>query len=195
VIIPITLTWNPSWTLPNQISYLNESSIKSFTLGLLLKIDFTRTVEHTLTTARELADLQISLNTLSKHYGILYWILTKYKPRAIYYRLTKNLILINFGLWQVPSGQSLSCVPMVFCDRLSRIMQLFPKQDCVRTAWPSIKMVNAVTPFRIRKGDSEFSWTLGSVGTYCHVIRTSARTFPISVFWNPNSCRTWSSLT
>jgi hypothetical protein len=46
--------------------------MKSFTLGLLPKIDFTRTVEHTLATARELADLPISLNTLSNHYGILY---------------------------------------------------------------------------------------------------------------------------
>jgi hypothetical protein len=46
--------------------------MESFTLGLLPKIDFTRTVEHTLAMARELADLQISLNTLSKLYEILY---------------------------------------------------------------------------------------------------------------------------
>jgi hypothetical protein len=46
--------------------------MESSTLGLLPKIDFTRTVEHTLATAREVADLQISLNTSSKHYGILY---------------------------------------------------------------------------------------------------------------------------
>jgi hypothetical protein len=58
--------------------------MESFTLGLLCKIDFTQTIEHTLATARELADLQIFQNTLSKYYGILYWILTKYKPRAIY---------------------------------------------------------------------------------------------------------------
>jgi hypothetical protein len=46
--------------------------MESFTLGLTHKIDFTRTVEHTLATARELADIQFSLNTLSKYYGILY---------------------------------------------------------------------------------------------------------------------------
>jgi hypothetical protein len=67
-----------------NIRRLSGSSTESFSLGLFPKIDFTLTVEHTLAMARELADLQISLNTLSKHYGILYWILTKYKPRAIY---------------------------------------------------------------------------------------------------------------
>jgi hypothetical protein len=46
--------------------------MESFTLGLLSKIDFTQIVEHTLAMARELANLQISLNTLSKNYGILY---------------------------------------------------------------------------------------------------------------------------
>jgi hypothetical protein len=46
--------------------------------------DIAHIVEHTLATARELADLLISINTLSKHYEILYIILTKYKPRAIY---------------------------------------------------------------------------------------------------------------
>jgi DNA-binding transcriptional regulator YhcF (GntR family) len=46
--------------------------MESFTLGPTPKIDFTRTVDHTLATARELADLQISINTLSKHYEILY---------------------------------------------------------------------------------------------------------------------------
>jgi len=43
-----------------------------FTLGPTPKIDFTQTVEHTLAMARELADLQFSINTLSQHYGILY---------------------------------------------------------------------------------------------------------------------------
>jgi len=46
--------------------------MESFTLGFLPKIDFTRTVEHTLATARELVDLKISLNTISKHYEIIY---------------------------------------------------------------------------------------------------------------------------
>jgi len=46
--------------------------MESFTLEPTPKIDFTRTVERTLAMARELADLQFSLNTLSKNYGILY---------------------------------------------------------------------------------------------------------------------------
>jgi hypothetical protein len=46
--------------------------MESFTLGPTPKIDFKRTIEHILAMARELADLQFSLNTLSKHYGILY---------------------------------------------------------------------------------------------------------------------------
>jgi hypothetical protein len=46
--------------------------MESLTLGPTPKIDFTRTIEQTLATARELADLQFFLNTLSKHYGILY---------------------------------------------------------------------------------------------------------------------------
>jgi hypothetical protein len=56
----------------------------SFTLGPTPKIDFTRTVEHTLATARELADLRSSLKTLSKHCEIRYRIHTIYKPRALY---------------------------------------------------------------------------------------------------------------
>jgi len=54
------------------ISYLKGFLMESFTLEPTPKIDFTRTVEHTPATARELADLQISLNTLFKHYEILY---------------------------------------------------------------------------------------------------------------------------
>jgi hypothetical protein len=45
------------------------------------------------------------------------------------YRLTENLILINFKIWQVVFRWSLSCVWTVFCDRLSRIVQFFSKQD------------------------------------------------------------------
>jgi hypothetical protein len=43
VIIPGTMTYNTTRTLPNQVTYLKGSSIESFTLGLLPKIDFTRT--------------------------------------------------------------------------------------------------------------------------------------------------------
>jgi len=84
VVIPLTITRSPSWTLPNQVSYLKGSLMDSFTLGPTPKIDFTRTIEHTPATARELADLQFSLNTISKHYGIWYRIHTTYKPRALY---------------------------------------------------------------------------------------------------------------
>jgi len=49
------------------------------------------------------------------------------------YRLTENLILFKFRLWQVTSELSLRCYS-VFCDHLSRIVQFFPKQDRVRTA-------------------------------------------------------------
>jgi hypothetical protein len=51
---------------------LKGFSMESFTLGPISKIDFTRNKEHTPATARELADLQFSLNTISKYYGILY---------------------------------------------------------------------------------------------------------------------------
>jgi hypothetical protein len=57
--------------------------MESFTLGPTPKIDFTRTIEHTPVTARDLADLQFSLSILSKHYEILYRILTNNKPRAM----------------------------------------------------------------------------------------------------------------
>jgi hypothetical protein len=76
VVIPLTITQSPSSTLPNQVSYLNGSLIDSFTLGPTPKIDFTQIIEHTPATARELADLRFSLNTLSKHYGIRYRIHT-----------------------------------------------------------------------------------------------------------------------
>jgi len=64
--------------------YSNLERMPEFTLWPTPKIDFTQTIEHTPATARELADLQFSLNTLSKHYGIRYIIHTNYKPRALY---------------------------------------------------------------------------------------------------------------
>jgi hypothetical protein len=84
VVIPLTLTRSPSWTLSNQVSYLKGFLMESFTLEPTPKKDFTRTVEHTPATAWELADLRFSLNILSKHYGIRYKIHTIYKPRALY---------------------------------------------------------------------------------------------------------------
>jgi hypothetical protein len=70
VVIPLTLTCNPTRTLPNQIFHLNGFLMDSFTLGHIPKMDFTRTTEHTPATALELADARFSLNTLSKHYEI-----------------------------------------------------------------------------------------------------------------------------
>jgi hypothetical protein len=40
-VVPWTLTHNPIWMPPNQVTYLKGSSMVSFSLGLLLKIDFT----------------------------------------------------------------------------------------------------------------------------------------------------------
>jgi hypothetical protein len=41
VVVPCSLTCNPTRTLPNQVSYLKGSSMESFTLGPTPKIDFT----------------------------------------------------------------------------------------------------------------------------------------------------------
>jgi hypothetical protein len=40
VVVPCSLTCNPTRTPPNQVSYLNGSSMESFTLGPTPKIDF-----------------------------------------------------------------------------------------------------------------------------------------------------------
>jgi hypothetical protein len=40
VVLPCSLTCNPTRTLPNQVSYLKGSSMESFTLGPTPKIDF-----------------------------------------------------------------------------------------------------------------------------------------------------------
>jgi hypothetical protein len=40
MVVPCSLTCNPTRTLPNQISYLKASSMESFTLRLTPKIDF-----------------------------------------------------------------------------------------------------------------------------------------------------------
>jgi hypothetical protein len=84
VVIPLTLRCNPTRALPNQIFHLKGFLMDSFTLGPTPKIDFTQTLEHTLAMAWELADLQFSLNILSKHYAIRYRIHTIYKPGALY---------------------------------------------------------------------------------------------------------------
>jgi hypothetical protein len=40
VVVPCSLTCNPTRMLPNQVSYLKGSSMESFTLGPTPKIDF-----------------------------------------------------------------------------------------------------------------------------------------------------------
>jgi hypothetical protein len=57
-IVSSTLTRNPTWTPPNQVSYLKWSFMDSFTLRLLPKIDFNDKHDNNTTeTARELADI------------------------------------------------------------------------------------------------------------------------------------------
>jgi len=63
---------------------LKGSLMDSLTLGPTPEIDFIQIFEHTPATARELADLRLSLNILSKHYGIHYRIHTIYKLRTLY---------------------------------------------------------------------------------------------------------------
>jgi len=43
VVVPWTLTCNPTRTPPNQVTYLKGFSMESFTLGFFPKIDFTLT--------------------------------------------------------------------------------------------------------------------------------------------------------
>jgi len=56
----------------------------SFTLEPTPKIEFTRTIEHTLATVLELANLRFSLNTLSKPRELTVEFCTIYKPKAPY---------------------------------------------------------------------------------------------------------------
>jgi hypothetical protein len=66
------------------------------------------------------------------------------------YRLTENLNLLKFGLWLSSVRTEDSHVRTVFCDRLLETVQFFPYQVHVRTAWPSVWTVFAITPFCIR---------------------------------------------
>jgi hypothetical protein len=65
------------------------------------------------------------------------------------YRLTENLNLLKFGLWLSSVQTKVSHVRTVFCDHLSKIVQFYPYQAHVRMAWPSVRMVFVITPFRI----------------------------------------------
>jgi len=66
-IIPCTLTYAYIRTLPNQVTYLKGSSMDSFSLEFLPKLDFARTRTTHRAALRELANLHnLYLNTLIK---------------------------------------------------------------------------------------------------------------------------------
>jgi len=64
VVVPCSLTCNPTRTPPNQVSYLMGSSMESFTLGTTPKIDFSLSAAtaHTATASERLDQL----NNLTK---------------------------------------------------------------------------------------------------------------------------------
>jgi hypothetical protein len=66
------------------------------------------------------------------------------------YRLTKNLNLLKFVLRLSSVLTEGSHVRTVFCDRLLETTLFFPYQVHVRTAWPSIWTIFAITPFCVR---------------------------------------------
>jgi len=69
VVVPCSLTCNPTRTLPNQVSYLKGSSMESFTLGQTLKIDFrcSTTTTHLQWLQRKLDQLNNLQNNFSEH--------------------------------------------------------------------------------------------------------------------------------
>jgi hypothetical protein len=66
------------------------------------------------------------------------------------YRLIENLNLLKFGLWLLSVQTEVNHVRTIFSDRLSETAQFYPYQVHVWTAWPSVRMVFAITPFPIR---------------------------------------------
>jgi hypothetical protein len=108
---------NPTRTFPNQIFHLKGFFMDSFTLGLNPKIDFTRTLEHTLAPAWELADLQFSLNTLSKHYGIFCQILYKTLAKSPLFIASRDLK----NSWDSDSGWRVSRWKLATSRRFSAI--------------------------------------------------------------------------
>jgi len=61
VVIPCTLTCTYTQTSSNQVSYLKGSSMKSFSLGLLSKLDFKGWSNHISTTLRKLTNSVFAL--------------------------------------------------------------------------------------------------------------------------------------
>jgi hypothetical protein len=77
VVVPCSLTCNPTRTPPNQVSYLKGSSMESFTLGPTPKIDFSlsaATAHTTMSLERTLQLNNLTNNSLSSS-GIQYRIL------------------------------------------------------------------------------------------------------------------------
>jgi hypothetical protein len=138
----------------------------SFTLGPTRKIDFTRTVEHTLAMTWELANLRFSLNTLSKLEEFNTKFCTKHKPRALKLASSGRFSAISF------QKQRNSIFIRFTSRRLDRAsgrswLKSFPRSN----------------------ETLEYSEIMGIVRTCCHVIRTACRDFPNSVdFWNPTPC-------
>jgi hypothetical protein len=66
------------------------------------------------------------------------------------YRLQENLNLLKIRLWLSSVRTENNYVRTVFCDCLSETAQFYPYQVHVRTAWPSVRIVFAITHFCVR---------------------------------------------
>jgi hypothetical protein len=125
VVIPLTLTRSPSWTLPNQIFYLKGFFMDCFTLGPTPKIGFTRT------TSTHSNDLRASGSSiLPKHPLKALWnsqsnFVQNTSLGPSIYMLTKNLKLLRFELWLVSIRTEVSLVWTVFCDIISETAQFY----------------------------------------------------------------------
>jgi len=105
------------------------------------------------------------------------------------YKLTKNLKFLKFELWLSSVRTEVSQVRTVFYDILLETAQFYHYQVHVQTAWPSVRTVFVVSPFRPRKGNSKYSGMLD-------IVRTSCKNFINSIdCWNPTPCRNLRSLT
>jgi hypothetical protein len=76
VVVPYSLTCNPTRRLPNQVSYLKGSSMESFILGTSPKIDFScsAVTAHLQWLERQISSNNLTNNSLSSE-GIQYRIL------------------------------------------------------------------------------------------------------------------------
>jgi len=66
------------------------------------------------------------------------------------YMLKENLNLLKIRLWLSSVRTEVSHVRTVFCDCLSEIVQFYPYQVHIRTAWLSVQTVFSKTPFCVR---------------------------------------------